>query len=214
MMSEDKTKVEIADGNAEEAVPEEPVKPEEAAPEAGQAPEPDETAKTAPEDDSKADGEEAKTETDPAPEAEKDAAKEAKAESDRYMRLMAEFQNYKKRVAKEKSDIHAYANENLMTGLLEVLDNFERALASDPAADAEGYAKGMELILTKMLEVLGKAGLEEVKALGEDFDPTRHNAVMAEDSEEYESGKVSKVLQKGYTLNGKVIRPSMVAVAN
>lgn len=133
-------------------------------------------------------------------------------ESERYMRLMAEFQNYKKRVAKEKSDIHSYANEGLISELLVVLDNFERALDHDGAGDPEGYAKGMELILTQMLDVLNKAGLKEIIALGEEFDPNIHNAVMTEDSGEYESGKISKVMQKGYTLNGKVIRPSMVAV--
>ena len=141
-------------------------------------------------------------------------AAEAEKESDRYLRLMAEFQNYKKRVAKEKSDIRTYANEELVTELLAVLDNFERALVHDPEADAAGYAKGMELILAQMKTVLEKSGLQEMEALGAEFDPSMHNAVMAEDNEEYDSGKVSKVLQKGYTLNKKVIRPAMVAVAN
>ena len=141
-------------------------------------------------------------------------AAEAEKESDRYLRLMAEFQNYKKRVVKEKSDIRTYANEELVTELLAVLDNFERALAHDPEADAAGYAKGMELILAQMKTVLEKSGLQEMEALGAEFDPSMHNAVMAEDNEEYDSGKVSKVLQKGYTLNKKVIRPAMVAVAN
>ena len=123
-----------------------------------------------------------------------DNSKKAEAEENgdaKYLRLMAEFQNYKKRVAKEKSDIHSYANEKIVTELLEVLDNFERALATDNSTDVEGYAK----------------------ALGEEFDPNMHNAVMTADSEEYDSNKVCSVLQKGYTLNGKVIRPSMVTVA-
>ena len=145
-----------------------------------------------------------------------DDSKKAEAEENgdtKYIRLMAEFQNYKKRVAKEKSDIHAYANEKIVTELLEVLDNFERALASDASADVEGYAKGMKLIFDQLLGVLTKSGLLEVEALGEDFDPNMHNAVMTADSEEYGSNKVCSVLQKGYTLNGKVIRPSMVTVA-
>lgn len=131
----------------------------------------------------------------------------------KYLRLMAEFQNYKKRVAKEKTDIHAYANEKIVTELLEVLDNFERALASDTSAEDEGYAQGMKLIFDQLLGVLIKSGLEEVKALGEEFDPNLHNAVMTADSDEYDSNKVCNVLQKGYSLNGKVIRPSMVTVA-
>mgnify|MGYP000989834295 FL=1 len=145
-----------------------------------------------------------------------DNSKKAEAEENgdaKYLRLMAEFQNYKKRVAKEKSDIHSYANEKIVTELLEVLDNFERALAADNSTDVEGYAQGMKLIFDQLLGVLTKSGLVEVKALGEEFDPNMHNAVMTADSEEYDSNKVCSVLQKGYTLNGKVIRPSMVTVA-
>ena len=145
-----------------------------------------------------------------------DNSKKAETEENsdaKYLRLMAEFQNYKKRVAKEKSDIHSYANEKIVTELLEVLDNFERALASDNSTDVEGYAQGMKLIFDQLLGVLTKSGLVEVKALGEEFDPNMHNAVMTADSEEYDSNKVCSVLQKGYTLNGKVIRPSMVTVA-
>ena len=145
-----------------------------------------------------------------------DNSKKAEAEENgdaKYLRLMAEFQNYKKRVAKEKSDIHSYANEKIVTELLEVLDNFERALATDNSTDVEGYAQGMKLIFDQLLGVLTKSGLVEVKALGEEFDPNMHNAVMTADSEEYDSNKVCSVLQKGYTLNGKVIRPSMVTVA-
>lgn len=152
------------------------------------------------------------TEARAAAEADKKEADAVAQEKDRYMRLMAEFQNYKKRVASEKSDIHAFANEKIVTELVEVLDNFERALENDPAADIEAYTKGMGMIFEQMKTALVKAGLEEVEALGEEFDPTVHNAVMTEDSEEYESGKVSKVLQKGYTLNKKVIRPAMVTV--
>ena len=143
----------------------------------------------------------------------KDSTDEEKAEADdaRYLRLLAEFQNYKKRTEKEKTDLYSYANEKIMAELLEVLDNFERALEQDAG---DGFKEGMELIFTQLTNVLTKAGLAEITALGEDFDPNVHNAVMAEETEEYESGKVSGVMQKGYTLNGKVIRPSMVKVAN
>lgn len=130
----------------------------------------------------------------------------------KYLRLMADFQNYKKRVEKEKTDLYSYANEKIMTELLEVLDNFERALSHDESAD--GFKEGMEMIFKQLYGVLEKAGLAEIPALGEDFDPNVHNAVMTEETEEYESGKVSGVMQKGYTLNGKVIRPSMVKVVS
>lgn len=158
-------------------------------------------------------------EEDNAPEAEKTEEKaeekteeEADDGNEKYVRLMAEFQNYKKRVAKEKNDIREYATEKLVMELLPVLDNFERALAASAEDDPAGYAKGMELIFTQMVTELQKSGLTEVEAEGQDFDPTKHNAVMTEENEELESGKVSKVLQKGYALNDKVIRPSMVAV--
>lgn len=159
------------------------------------------------------------SEEDNAPEAENTEEKaeektEEKADdgNEKYVRLMAEFQNYKKRVAKEKNDIREYATEKLVMELLPVLDNFERALAASAEDDPAGYAKGMELIFTQMVTELQKSGLTEVEAEGQDFDPTKHNAVMTEENEELESGKVSKVLQKGYALNDKVIRPSMVAV--
>ena len=132
-------------------------------------------------------------------------------ESERYMRLMAEFQNFKRRAAKEKTDIHAFANERIVGDLLPVLDNFERALET-ATPEVENYAKGMELIFEQLKTALEKAGVEEIAALGEEFDPAVHNAVMTEQSEEYDDGKISKVLQKGYKLNGKVVRPAMVAV--
>ena len=170
-----------------------------------------ETEQTASEEDAKAGA--ADDEAAEAEEPKAEAAEEEKAEADdaRYLRLLAEFQNYKKRTEKEKTDLYSYANEKIMAELLEVLDNFERALEQDAG---DGFKEGMELIFTQLTNVLTKAGLAEITALGEDFDPNVHNAVMAEETEEYESGKVSGVMQKGYTLNGKVIRPSMVKVAN
>lgn len=130
----------------------------------------------------------------------------------KYLRLMADFQNYKRRVEKEKSDIYAYANEKIVSELLDVIDNFERALLHE-AAD-ESFAEGMKMIFKQLTGVLEKAGLEEINALGEDFDPNFHNAVMTEDNADYDSGKVTEVMQKGYMLNKKVIRPSMVKVNN
>ena len=127
------------------------------------------------------------------------------------MRLMAEFQNFKKRAAREKSDIHAYANEKIVGELLPVLDNFERALDAE-GGDLEAYAKGMQLIFEQLKTALENAGLEEIKAMDETFDPNVHNAVMTDNLEDKEDGTITKVLQKGYKLKDKVIRPSMVAV--
>lgn len=145
-------------------------------------------------------------------EAKKEESAEEEALNAKYLRLMADFQNYKRRAEKEKSEIFAYANEKLTVQLLDVIDNFERALQHE-TADA-GYVEGMNMIFKQLTDVLKKAGLEEIKALGEDFDPNFHNAVMMEDNAEYESGKVTEVMQKGYLLNNKVIRPSMVKVNN
>ena len=164
---------------------------------------------------------EEKAEAEEAEEAAEDKAADEEAsaeeqESERYMRLMAEFQNFKRRAAKEKTDIHAFANERIVNDLLPVLDNFERALGQEAEAseneELKNYAKGMELIFEQLKGALEKAGVKEIEALGEDFDPNVHNAVMTEETDEYEDGKISKVMQKGYKLNDRVVRPSMVAV--
>lgn len=164
---------------------------------------------------------EEKAEAEEAEEAAEDKAADEEAsaeeqESERYMRLMAEFQNFKRRAAKEKTDIHAFANERIVNDLLPVLDNFERALGQEAEAseneELKNYAKGMELIFEQFKGALEKAGVKEIEALGEDFDPNVHNAVMTEQTDEYEDGKISKVMQKGYKLNDRVVRPSMVAV--
>ena len=141
-----------------------------------------------------------------------EAAAEDEALNTKYLRLMADFQNYKRRTEKEKGDIYAFANEKIVSELLNVIDNFERAL--DAGSDGDSFVEGMNLIFKQLQGVLEKAGVVEIEALGKDFDPNFHHAVLTEDSTEYESGKVTAVLQKGYLLNNKVIRPSMVKVAN
>ena len=194
-MSEEKKKhIKIEDGKdeAEEVKAEEAKAPEEEVPE--------ETA-----------GEEKAGEAEAAEKAAADEKAAAEAESERYMRLMAEFQNYKRRAAKEKTDTLQYANEKIVGDLLPVIDNFERALATE-TDDLEGYAKGMQLIFEQFKKALENAGLEEIKAMDEEFDPNVHNAVMTDNIEDKDDGKITKVLQKGYKLRDKVVRPSMVAV--
>ncbi|MBQ8590389.1 MAG: nucleotide exchange factor GrpE [Firmicutes bacterium] len=131
----------------------------------------------------------------------------------KYLRLAADFQNFKRRTEKEKSDIYAYANEKMALDLLDVIDNFERALVHQTDCKDEKMKEGMDLIFKQLQGVLEKNKITEIPALGEDFDPNVHNAVMTQASEEFESGKVSTVFQKGYKLNNKVIRPAMVIVA-
>ena len=142
----------------------------------------------------------------------KEISKEDEELNVRYLRLAADFQNYKKRVEKEKSDIYAFANEKIVVELLDVIDNFERALEHSKD-NSEGFAEGMNMIFKQFRGVLEKNGVEEMSAIGESFDPNFHHAVLTENSVEYESGKVTMVLQKGYMLNKKVIRPAMVKVA-
>ena len=154
---------------------------------------------------------EAEDKAEKEPETEGEAVEE-EALNTKYLRLMADFQNYKRRTEKEKSDIYAFANEKIVSELLNVIDNFERAL--DAGSDGDSFVEGMNLIFKQLQGVLEKAGVVEIEALGQDFDPNLHHAVLMEDSSEYESGKVTAVLQKGYLLNNKVIRPTMVKVAN
>lgn len=161
-------------------------------------------------------------ETETEPEEKKEEASDNKEESEaekqladmnaKYVRLMADFQNQKKRFEKEKADIYQFANEDIVKSLLEVIDNFERALDASQD-DGSKFREGMEMIFKQLMGALEKAGVSEIKALGEEFDPNFHNAVMMEETDEFESNKVSGVMQKGYTLNSKVIRPSMVKVA-
>ncbi len=206
-MAEEKAKrIHIEDGNAEaeEAKAEaEAAETEEAEAEAAEAEESAEAEKEETENEGKAG--ESEEEKDEGPTAEEQ-------ESERYMRLMAEFQNFKRRAAKEKSDIHAFANERIVSDLLPVLDNFERAMITE-TDDIEAYAKGIQLIFEQLKTALEKAGVKEIEAEGREFDPNVHNAVMTQPSTEVEDGKICTVLQKGYTLNDRVVRPSMVAVA-
>ena len=221
-MSEDKKNIKIEDAEAEaeaKAADAAEEKAEEAKAEDQAAEEPkDEAAEEKAEDaEAKEDAasEEGKEEPEDAEAAdkaeEKKAEEEAAQESELYMRLMAEFQNYKRRAAKEKTDTLQYANEKIVADILPVLDNFERALTTE-TEDIEGYAKGMQLIFEQLYKALENAGLEEIKALDEDFDPNVHNAVMTDNIADKDDGKITKVLQKGYKLRDKVVRPSMVAV--
>lgn len=129
-------------------------------------------------------------------------------------RQRADFSNYKKRVKKEKDRLKENATKELVSDLLPILDNFERALAS--SAEDENLAdfmEGMEMISRQLVKVLQQEGLEEISTIGEEFDPNLHEAVAKESSDEYESGVVIEELQKGYSFNGQVLRAAMVKVA-
>lgn len=162
------------------------------------------------------DGPDAPEQEDESPEAGEPEQAEEKREDEnaKYLRLAADFQNFRKRSEKEKSDIYIYANEKFAKDLLEVLDNFERALdQAGPESAEEPFRAGMDMILTQLRNVLAANNVEEIIAIGEVFDPNLHHAVIMDESDSAESGKVTEVMQKGYKLKDRVIRPSMVKVA-
>ena len=138
---------------------------------------------------------------------------ENKEINNKYLRMTADFQNFKKRAEKEKSDIYQFANEKLIVDLLPTIDNLERAIKSNKDEGAnESFTQGIEMILQQFLDVLTKNDVKEIDAIGQKFDPNYHHAVLQEENDEYESETVVDQFQKGYTVNDKVIRPCMVKV--
>lgn len=128
------------------------------------------------------------------------------------LRLQADFVNYRKRTDKEKEGLIDYGIETIVCELLPILDNFERALESEKDKD-NGFYKGIEMIRHQLLELLKNNGIEEIDALNAQFDPNYHHAVLMEEVEDVDEGTIVGVLQKGYKFKEKVIRPSMVRVA-
>ena len=135
--------------------------------------------------------------------------------NDKYLRLFSEFDNHRKRTAKEKLDLMATASENVIKDILPVLDDFERALQNMEKNGNEADLQGVTLIFNKLKDTLKKKGLEEINAMGADFNTDEHEALtMIPAPEEDKKGKVLDVIQKGYKLNGKVIRFARVVVGN
>lgn len=138
--------------------------------------------------------------------------KEIEELNNKLLRLQADFINYKKRIERERESIINFAIEPFVTSLLPIVDNLERALESQSDKE-DNFYKGIEMIYDQLIKVLKDNEVEEIPALNEDFDPNYHHAIYMEENEEYESGKIIEVFQKGYKLKGKVIRPSLVKVA-
>lgn len=132
--------------------------------------------------------------------------------NNKLLRLQADFVNFRKRAEKEKESTISYALESFVCSLLPIIDNFQRAMESEDNKE-NGFYKGIEMIYQQLMKVLNENGIEEIKSLGENFDPNFHHAVFMEESDEYEEGKITEVLQNGYILKDRVIRPSMVKVA-
>jgi molecular chaperone GrpE len=133
---------------------------------------------------------------------------------EQYLLAVADFENYRKRVEREKEDIVCFANEKLIHEILPILDNLERALGLElNKAGAESILEGVRMVSSQLHTVLGACGLKQVEAVGGPFDPKYHEAVGVLPSADHDEGTVISELQKGYSLKGKVLRPSMVHVA-
>ena len=132
--------------------------------------------------------------------------------NDKFLRICAEYDNFRKRSQKEKDALYGDIKANTVTQFLPVYDNLERALKQN--TEDEAYKKGVEMIMTQFCTTLEKMGVTEIKCLGEKFDPTMHNAVMHVDDEEKGENEIVEVFQKGFKLGDKVIRFAMVKVAN
>ena len=141
--------------------------------------------------------------------AEKDAL--LAEQNDKYMRMMAEYDNFRKRSAKEKEGTYADAYADALTSILPIVDNLERAVG---VSEAEAVLKGLEMTLKGAGEALTKMGVEAFGAEGDQFDPNIHNAVMMVDDENHKEGEIVSVFQKGYKKGDKIIRYAMVTVAN
>ena len=135
-------------------------------------------------------------------------------QKDKYARLAAEYDNYRKRTTKEIDMRYADAKADVWKNIINIVDDFERVIKADIPVECQNYKDGVNLIYKKITEMMTAAGIEEIKALNEQFDPELHNAVMHIDSDEAGENEVVEVFMKGYKLGDKVIRFSMVKVAN
>ncbi len=142
------------------------------------------------------------------------AQRQAKESYDKFLRVYAEFENYKKRMEREKSDFLKYANEELIKELLPVIDNLDRAVGqARQNAEAQSLVEGVEMILRQIKEVMEKHGVKELQSLGEPFDPNVHEAMMHEIADEHDENTVIDELQKGYIFKDRLIRPALVKVS-
>lgn len=144
-----------------------------------------------------------------------DPEQKAKEHYDRLLRLSAEFDNYKKRTTRETRELVKYANENLLKELLTIVDNLERAIDSaGPERDADDpLMKGIQLTLSEVFKILERFNVQPVKAVGEPFDPTYHQAMMQEETADHPANTVLSEMQKGYVMHDRLLRPAMVVVA-
>lgn len=133
---------------------------------------------------------------------------------DKFLRLAADYDNYKKRTAREFSEVVRTATEDLISQLIPVVDNFERAMTATPSSDEfDSFHKGIEMIYQQVKNLLEKQGVKEIKAINESFDPHKHEAVMVVEKKDVAPETVVEEIEKGYMLNNKILRPAKVAVS-
>jgi molecular chaperone GrpE len=139
--------------------------------------------------------------------------RERDALQDRLLRTAAEFDNYRKRIERERRELSEFAAAEVIKELLPIIDNFERALQAPVAGETEAFRRGVEIIHKQLTDLLRKRGVTPVDSLGADFDPNVHEAVVHESSPEHREGEVMQELQRGYKLGERLLRPAMVKVA-
>jgi molecular chaperone GrpE len=139
---------------------------------------------------------------------------EAKTNYDRFLRQVAELENFKKRMSRDRDEAIRFANENLIKDLLPVVDNLERAVAhAAGGGNGKPIVEGVEMVLKGLLDAMAKHGVTQISALGQPFDPSKHEAMAQVESESHEPNQVVDELHKGYMLHDRLLRPALVSVA-
>lgn len=142
-----------------------------------------------------------------------EAQRKAEENYDKYLRAMAELENYKKRAARDKAEAIRYGNESLLRDILPLMDNLDRALEhACNSTDFEAFKTGLRMLQEQLLGCLKKHGVEQIEAVGKDFDPNVHEALAQIESDQHEPSKVVSEFEKGYLLNGRLLRPAKVTV--
>ncbi|MCE5089817.1 nucleotide exchange factor GrpE [Staphylococcus devriesei] len=166
------------------------------------------------ENDNSQDSEEIEeTSVDPKDEEIQQLQLKANENEEKYLRLYAEFENYKRRIQKENETNKKYQSQRVLTDILPTIDNIERALQIEGSDESfKSLQKGVQMVHESLLRALKENGLEEIESEGQEFDPNYHQAVVQDDNPDFKSGEITQELQKGYKLKDRVLRPSMVKV--
>lgn len=173
----------------------------------------DETTETSQDNLQEDDSQEIAKDVDPKDEEIQQLKKDVQENEEKYLRLYAEFENYKRRIQKENQTMKAYKAQDVLNDILPTIDNIERALQIDGEDEQfVSLKKGVQMVYDSLLKALQDNGLERIESEGQQFDPNFHQAVMQDNNDEFETGQITQELQTGYKLKDRVLRPSMVKV--